>query len=152
MENTNERTVANLKHLLSICNDGKEGYKTAAQNSDSDELKALFSTYSIQRAGFEMELKKCIHQCNADPDNEIGGPLGVLHRAWMEIKTMLTANDNKAILEACVTGEKAAVESYSKALEDPELQTEVREILLVQLNGVRDCLKNIESLQQRYAA
>lgn len=152
METTFEKTVANLKHLLSICNDGKEGYKTAAENSDAAELKALFTTYSIQRAGYEMQLKTSIHQCHADPDNEAGGPLGALHRVWMDIKTALSSNDNKAILDACITGEQAALEAYDKALEDQELLPEVKQVLVEQREGIADCLKNIQSLQQRYAA
>ncbi|KAA8483843.1 uncharacterized protein (TIGR02284 family) [Arcticibacter tournemirensis] len=152
MEISNEKSVANLKHLLSICNDGKEGYRTASDNADSAELKGIFTTYSIQRAEFEMQLKTCIQQCNADPDNESGGPIGVLHRTWMDIKAALSSNDNKAILEACITGEKAAVEAYDNALEDNDLSPEVRQILVSQRDGINDCLRNIQTLEIQYTA
>lgn len=152
METTKEQSTANLRHLLSICNDGKEGYRTAAENVDSPELKAILTTYSIQRAEFEMQLKTCIHQCNADPDNESGGPLGALHRTWMDIKTALLPNDNKAALDACITGEKAALEAYDDALEDTSLSPEIRQILTGQRESIRECLKNIKMLKDQYAS
>ncbi|MGV3703739.1 MAG: ferritin-like domain-containing protein [Arcticibacter sp.] len=148
----NEKSIGNLKHLLSICNDGKEGYKTAAEDADSAELKTLFSMYSIQRAEYEMQLKKAIHQLGGDPDNDTGGPVGALHRVWMDIKTAFTKNDDKAILNACVTGEESALEAYDKELQDPGISPEIIEILSVQRNGVADCLKNIEALKTQYAS
>lgn len=138
-------------HLLAICNDGKEGYKTAAEDVDSSELKTLFSMYSIQRAEFEMQLKKAIHQFGGNPDNETGGPLGTLHRVWMDIKTAFTKNDNEAILEACATGEKSALEAYDKVLTDIGLEAETVTVLNGQRIGVADCLKNIQLLKDQYA-
>ena len=152
MENRNEKSIENLKHLLSLCNDGKEGYKTAAEDADSPELKTLFSMYSIQRAEYEMQLKKAIHQLGGDPDNETGGPVGALHRVWMDIKTAFTKNDDKAILSACLTGEQSALESYDKELQDPGITPEIIEILGEQRNGISDCIKNIESLKTQYSS
>ena len=150
MENSNEITNQ-LTLLLGICNDGKEGYKNAASNADSAELKALFTTYSIQRSEFAMDLKTCIRQSGGDPDNEKGGPLGALHRTWMDIKTAFTSNDDKAILDACITGEKAAVESYDKALERTDLSPNTRQMLISQRADISESLRNIENLEHQYA-
>jgi len=151
MENINDKTVTGLKHLVSICNDGKEGYRNAAENCDAPELKALFTTYSIQRSEFEMVLKSCIHELGANADNESGGPLGVLHRTWIDIKTALTPNDNKAVIEACITGEKAAIEAYEKVLQDAGLSLETHQILATQRRDIKECLANISNLEHQYA-
>ncbi|WP_069659072.1 ferritin-like domain-containing protein [Arcticibacter eurypsychrophilus] len=151
MGNFNEKSIDNLMHLLSICNDGKQGYKTAAEDVDSTELKTLFSMYSIQRAEFEMQLKKAIHQLGGNPDNETGGSIGTLHRVWMDIKTTFTKNDDAAILEACVTGEKSALEAYDKGLTDLGLDAEIATALADQRTGIADCLKNIQILKDQYA-
>lgn len=153
MENKNEDLIKGVKHLLHIANDGKEGYKTAADEADSADLKAIFSTYSIQRSEFEMELKSCLHQLSSDCDtNESGGPLGALHRLWMNIKTAVTTNDNSAILDACITGEEAAIEAYDKTLAEPSLTPEIRSSILAQRSGIEECLRNIQSLRERYAS
>ncbi|MBC8054144.1 MAG: PA2169 family four-helix-bundle protein [Sphingobacteriaceae bacterium] len=152
MEVRNEDLIDGLKHLLHIANDGKEGYKTAAEDADSAELKALFTTYSIQRSEFEMELKSLLRQLGADSDNESGGPLGAIHRVWMDIKTAVTGNDNHAILDACITGEKAAVEAYDKVLTDTNLSQEMRKTLSSQRSDISECLKNVQSLEQQYSS
>jgi uncharacterized protein (TIGR02284 family) len=152
METRNEELIDGLKHLLHIANDGKEGYKTAADDADSAELKALFTTYSIQRSEFEMELKSCIRQLGADSDNDSGGPLGAIHRIWMDIKTAVTGNDNHAILDACITGEKAAVEAYDKVLLNSSLPQEMRETLTSQRSSISECLTNVQTLEQQYTS
>ncbi|MDF3077555.1 MAG: family four-helix-bundle protein [Sphingobacteriaceae bacterium] len=152
MENQSEKAVSGLKHLLSICNDGKEGYKNAAENVDSADLKALLHTYSIQRAEFASSLKTCIHQCGGDPDNNEGGPLGAIHRAWIDIKTALTSNDNKAVLDACITGEKAAIEAYDNVLEDTSISTETRQLLTTQRTGIQESLRNVEALEHQFTS
>ncbi len=152
METRNEELIEGLKHLLHIANDGKEGYKTAADDADAAELKALFTTYSIQRSEFEMELKSCILQLGADSDNSSGGPLGAIHRVWMDIKTAVTGNDNHAILDACITGEKAAIEAYDKVLLDTSLPQEMRETLTSQRSSISECLTNVQTLEQQYTS
>jgi uncharacterized protein (TIGR02284 family) len=151
MENNNEQLVSDLKELLSICNDGKEGYRNAAENVDAPELKSLLTTYSIQRSEYASVLKTAIQQLGGDPDNEIGGPLGVLHRAWIDIKTAFTTNDNKAVLEACVTGEKAAEEAYDKVILNSPLEATLRSKLIDQLAGIRSALSNVSQLEEQYA-
>ena len=152
MENRNEDLIDGLKHLLHIANDGKEGYRTAAEDADSAELKAMFTTYSIQRSEFEMELKSCLQQLGAHSENESGGPLGAVHRVWMDIKTALTSNDNHAILDACITGEKAAIEAYDKVLADTALTPEMRQTLTSQRSDITECLRNVQSLEQQYSS
>ena len=151
MENRNEDLIDGLKHLLHIANDGKEGYKTAAEDADSAELKALFTTYSIQRSEFEMELKSCLQQLGASSDNESGGPMGAIHRVWMDIKTAITSNDNHAILDACITGERSAIEAYDKVLTNTSLPQEMRSKLLSQRSDISECLRNIQNLEQQYS-
>ena len=153
MEDTrNEDLIDGLKHLLHIANDGKEGYKTAADDADSAELKALFTTYSIQRSEFEMELKSLIRQLGADSDNESGGTLGAIHRVWMDIKTAFTSNDNNAILQACITGETAAVEAYDKVLANTALTPEMHTVLAENRADIEECLSNIKQLNEQYAS
>lgn len=152
MENRNDDLIDEIKHLLHIANDGKEGYKTAAEDADSAELKAIFTTYSIQRSEFEMELKSCLQQLGSNSDNESGGPLGAIHRIWMDVKAAITSNDNHAILDACITGEKAAIEAYDKALANTNFPPEMREILMSQRTEINESLRNVQNLEQQYAS
>ncbi len=148
-----DKTIADeLRHLLSICNGGKEGYKHAAKDAEKGELKALFTTYSLQRAEFANNLRTCIHQIGGNPDNESSGSLGVLHRTWIDIKTALTGKDNKAVLEACLMGEKAAVEAYDKVLKNRNIGTDIRQILMQQRSQISEALHHIQRLEIQEAS
>lgn len=143
----NENMVDNLNHLISICNDGKYGYETAAEDADSPELKSIFMGYSTQRAGFVTELKQFVRSAGGDPDTG-GGPLGALHRAWIDVKSALAAKDNKAVLGACITGEKAAIEAYDDVINDADCPTNIRDILYRQRSGIQEALNKVQNLHE----
>jgi uncharacterized protein (TIGR02284 family) len=149
MEN-NKEIISDLKGLVSIVNDGKEGYESAAETTDNIELKAVFLKYVAQRALYETELKAHIAKHGGDSDNEEGGILGAIHRTWIDIKEALTDKSETAVLGAIVTGEKAALDKYDACISDHQLHEDHLNLLTTQRNGIAEALKEIEVLQQKY--
>jgi len=145
MEN-NKEIVSDLKELLSILNDGKEGYESASEVTDTLELQGVFLKYSAQRAGFAEELRAHIAVHGAEADNESGGILGVLHRTWIDIKQALSSKEDAAILDAIVTGEKAAIEKYAEYIKDYTDHADHLGLLQKQQAGIRQALSEIETL------
>ncbi|WGQ10802.1 PA2169 family four-helix-bundle protein [Pedobacter gandavensis] len=146
---TNNEIINDLKGLVNIVNDGKEGYESASEATDSIELQGLFLKYSAQRAGYAMELKEHIALHGGDSENESGGILGALHRTWIDIKQALSSKEDVAILSAIETGEKAAIEKYDQALEDYQSHADHIELLQRQRTGILEALKEIETYHQR---
>lgn len=151
MENPREKIIDAMKHLLIICNDGKEGYRNASEDVEAEELKSIFNRYSIQRAGFAVEIKTILRNLGEDVDNLEGGPMGTLHRTWMDVKSALSGKDNGAILSACVTGEKVALEAYDDLLEDSNIEWGSKNILIMQREEIADALMTIQNLEKQYA-
>lgn len=151
MENTNDKLKEQLEHLLLICNDGMEGYRKAADNSKGIEFKTLFTDYVIQRAEYANELKAQIRQLGGDADNQTGGTLGTLHRLWIDIKYRLSSDEEHAALDACITGEKAALSSYDEVLQDTTLSPELRELIQDQRDGIERALIKAEQLLRVYS-
>ncbi|MCD0488709.1 PA2169 family four-helix-bundle protein [Pedobacter sp. MC2016-14] len=143
---SNKEVISDLKELLSIVNDGKEGYESAAEATDKIELQGVFLKYAAQRAAYADDLKSHIATHGAEADNESGGVLGVLHRTWIDIKQALSSKEDLAILEAVVTGEKAAIEKYDKYIADYVDHADHIELLKRQRLGVVDALSEIETL------
>ena len=85
-----EEIVSDLKGLINILNDGKVGYKEAIDNVKSENLKSTFLQFSNQRYAFAEELKAHVLQHGGNSENEEGGVLGALHRAWLDIKDAFT--------------------------------------------------------------
>ena len=146
MENNSE-IISDLKGLVNIVNDGKEGYESAAEATENPALKALFTKYSAQRASYAQELKDHIAVHGGESTNEEGGLLGVLHRTWIDIKQALSSKEDSAILDAIVTGEEAAIEKYDAALENYMEHADHIELLRKQRTGIADALSDIKSHQ-----
>ena len=149
MKNQKE-IVSDLKGLISILNDGKIGYKEAVSNVESENLKSIFLELSNQRYAYAEELKAHILQHGGSSDNEEGGVLGVLHRAWLDIKDAFTSKDDAAILEAITTGEEAALDKYDETLKDYVDHADHYALLSKQREGIANALTQIRSLRVQY--
>ncbi len=113
----NEKTVDVLNKLIQINNDRIEGYETASNETEEQDLKTFFS-----------ELKQTSLHCNKELSSEVaklGGTAtdgtkttGKFFRVWMDVKAALTGKDRKAILNSCEYGEDWAKDTYKNALEN----------------------------------
>lgn len=149
MMETNKKAIEDLKGLVNIVNDGKEGYLSASETTDSIELRDLFLRLSSQRVGYANELKHHITLHGGNSDNEDGGILGVLHRTWIDIKEALSSKEDAAILAAIETGEQAAIEKYDIVLEDYATHADHIGLLQKQRTGILEALKEIETYHIR---
>lgn len=145
MSNINEKAIERLNHLTAIANDGKYGYENAAEDVKDATLKQMFMQYSRERAVYAEDLKREVAKRGGSPDKD-GGPLGALHRTWMDIKSTITSGDREAILKTCITGEEAAVKAYTEAMEDENLSGDVKQLVSQQLSGIQFALNSIRSL------
>ena len=128
MEN-NKEIISDLKGLVSIINDGKEGYESAAETTESLDLKAIFLKYAAERKAYELEVKAHLTQHGGTSDNDEGGILGAIHRTWIDIKEALSSKEDEPILGAIETGEKAAIEKYDALIEHPETHADHLDLL-----------------------
>lgn len=146
---SNRDVINDLKGLVNILNDGKEGYMSASDTTKSIELRDLFLRFASQRIGYANELKSHISLHGGDSENEQGGVLGVLHRTWIDIKQALSSNEDQAILSAIESGENAAIEKYDEILEEPEAHADHLELLQKQRTGILEALKEVETYRMR---
>lgn len=145
MSNINEKAIDKLNHLISIANDGKYGYENAAEDVKDATMKQMFRQYSLERAGYAEDLKREVAKLGGSPDKG-GGPLGALHRTWMDIKSTITSGDREAILNTCITGEEAAVKAYTEAVNDNDIAGNLKQLISRQLSGIQFALNSIRSL------
>ncbi len=151
MSQTNSRAIDRLNHLIAIANDGKYGYENAAADVKDPTLQQMFRQFSLERARYAEELKKEVARLGGSPDNG-GGPLGALHRTWMDIKSTFTSGEREAIINTCITGEEAAVKAYQEAEEDEHIAGTTKQLVSQQAGGVRFALNSIRSLAESVKA
>ena len=147
-----DEVVNDLKTLLAMVNDGKEGYKHAAETTKTPELKTIFLKEEGERIVFASELKEHISVHGGTADNEEGGLLGGLHRTWMTVKQTLTGNSDASILDAIITGEKSAIEKYDEYIADYADHADHLQLLKTQREGIQEALTEMQSLKKQYAS
>lgn len=143
-DETTKEAVSTLNGLISILEDGKLGYTNAAEHVENPAIKTEFLDYARERALFIVELQDEINKLGKSTDTSGGGPLGALHRTWIDIKSSFTGGDTEAIINACITGEEAAIEKYKMALEKNELDGSQAAIVSKQLNNIQSTLDRIK--------
>ena len=144
-DETTKEAVSTLEGLISILEDGKLGYTNAAEHVDSPAIKTDFLEYARERALFIIEIQDEINKLGKSTDTAGGGPLGAIHRAWIDIKSSFTSGDTEAIINACVTGEEAAIDKYKSALAKNELEASQIAIVSKQLNSIENTLTKIKA-------
>jgi len=141
---TKQEVINDLLEVLQLVNDGKEGYQSAAEATDTPELKALFLQFSGERIVYASELKEHIALHGEDAKNESGGILGGLHRTWLTIKQALSSKEDQAILNAITTGERAAIAKYDELITDVSDHADHMALLKEQRAGIQAALAEIE--------
>jgi uncharacterized protein (TIGR02284 family) len=139
-----KEVINDLLEILQLVSDGKEGYQSAAESTDTPELKALFLRISGERIVYAAELKEHIALHGEEAENENGGILGGLHRTWLTVKQALSSKEDKAILNAITTGERAAIEKYDHCIADYADHADHMILLTEQRDGIKSALAEIE--------
>jgi uncharacterized protein (TIGR02284 family) len=112
-----EKTIDVLNTLITINNDRIEGYETASDATEEQDLRSMFSRFIATSQNCKQELVREV--------NLLGGEIaegtlisGKFFRAWMDVKAAITGRDRKAILNSCEYGEDVAKDTYAGVLED----------------------------------
>lgn len=145
-EESHKEQVEALQVLLQKNYDAEKGFKKAITKTENENLKEFLKRQASKHNRFTTELDKEIRSLNAKPKEE-GSLAGKLSRAWMDIKVAVVANDDKAILEECIRGEKNSAEEYEEALDENKFPSHIEEILKKQLNDINTMIAEVKSME-----
>jgi uncharacterized protein (TIGR02284 family) len=138
--------ISTINSLIETLKDGQEGFRQAAEAVKDPGLKSLFNEFSLQRARFAGELQsEAVSLGESDPETD-SSTSGSLHRAWINIKSAITSNDDHAILAECERGEDSAVKEYREAMEE-DVPGPVRDVVSRQYQQVQQAHDRIKSLR-----
>ena len=144
-------TITILNDLIETLKDGQEGFRAAAADIDSSELKTLFGEYSLQRSKFAGELQALAHSLGEKEPATTGTVAASLHRGWINLKAALTSKDEHAILAECERGEDSAVAEYGRAIKAGSLPSDVRATIQTQSVAVQAAHDRIRDLRDSLA-
>lgn len=135
-----------LNELLVKNYDAEKGYENAAENVDSDRLKMFFKRRSTERGQFANEIKNEIRQYGEEPKDS-GSFKGTVHRNWMTLKSTFSGNNEEAVLEEAIRGEKASLEEYDALITEKNLPPTIDAMILKHRNAIQAAL-NTDKLNE----
>ncbi|RXJ44398.1 ferritin-like domain-containing protein [Gelidibacter gilvus] len=146
MSNYTDKLGNRLNDLLEKNYDAEKGFKMAAENAKHGGLKTYFSGKAQERYNFGHELKTELKNFGQEPDKG-GSVTGAAHRTWMEVKSWFSTDDDEAMLEEAIRGEKASVAEYKDVLNETALPGSIQQLLETQKNAIEHGLVNIKRLE-----
>jgi uncharacterized protein (TIGR02284 family) len=133
---------SSVKTVIEVLHDGHEGFAQIGEHLEDPSAKAFFLEESATRHKFEHELKNA-----AGVSEDVGGTAaGAIHRSWGDLKAHLGGGDH-TLLETAEQGEDAAKKAYKEALEDPDIHSSVREVLVKQQSHIAASHDKVKSLR-----
>ena len=117
--------ITTLNTLTTTLIDSVNGYRDAAENSESGRFQELFRTNADERSRVVEELRAEVRRLGGDPEDD-ASTLGQMHQRWLDLKAAVTGHDDKAIINEVERGEDYLKGKFTAALESGHLAGDSR--------------------------
>lgn len=144
--NSEKNPIDLLNDLLEKNYDAEQGYKKAAEDVDNSLLKAFLLDSSKTRYDFGHEIKEEISKLGGKPEKGTS-LIADLHRKWIDLKSAVAGNNDKAVIAECEKGEKAALQDYELALKSGNLTQSAEKVVRQQFEKIKTDLVKLENLE-----
>lgn len=146
----NVKTESKLNAILEKTYDAQHGYANAAENAADEKSPILarwFLAQGARRTEYAAAIAGEMKNMNMEPKFD-GSVKGDIHRGWLNFKLNFTSDEEEAILEECIRGEKAAIEEYQDVLEHKsELPPTIVSILEAQKDEIHATVSKIKRIE-----
>ena len=145
-EHNHDKLVNNLQELLEKNYDAEKGFTKAMKNAENPRLKSFLKHQAAQRSRFTNELTQEIRNLNEEPKDS-GSFTGDLHRTWIDIKSAVSGNEDEAVLEECIRGEKASWDEYTNKLKNENFPPNIASVVQKQATEIQNTLSKVKTLE-----
>jgi len=128
--------ISTLNDLIATTYDSINGYTEAAENSVSQRFAAMFTARSVEREAAVRALRTEVIRLGGKPDDN-GTVLGGAHRMFMNLKSVVTGRDEKAIIAEVEQGEDHIKAKFEDAVADSNISPQV-------MHTIRECFVSIK--------
>ncbi len=115
MATVDTQMVDLLNELTEITIDSVKGYDRASEEVKSDTLKAMFGRRASERRAIVAELQTLVRDMGGEPETEDSW-LSRAHRAFLDLKSAIAGDSDKAILEEVERGEDHLRDKWQEKL------------------------------------
>lgn len=120
--------IETVNDLIKTTLDSVDGYRSAAEDADSNQFQSIFFERANERQHVADDLRQHVRSLGGDPQDD-GSVLAGAHRAFMNLRDAVTGSDDEAIIAEVERGEDHIKAKFETALEDRNLTTETRSFI-----------------------
>jgi uncharacterized protein (TIGR02284 family) len=117
--------ISTLNSLIATTLDSVDGYSEAAKDSENSRFTSLFTTRAGERRQVANRLQQQVRSLGGKPEDD-GTALAGAHRVFLNLKSVLTGKDDKAIINEVEAGEDHIKAKFEDAIADRELSASAR--------------------------
>ena len=122
----NKDQITTLNTLTATLIDSVNGYRDAAQDSESGRFQQMFRERADERSQLVEELRDEVRKLGGNPEDD-GSFMGKTHQRFMDLKTAIMGRDEKAVINEVERGEDYLKEKFETAIESGDLAGESRQ-------------------------
>lgn len=124
----NSHDISTLNGLIATTIDSADGYTEAAKDSEGGRFATLFTSRAAERREVATRLQQEVTRLGGNPEDD-GTVLAGAHRMFLNLKSMMTGQDDKAIVNEVEAGEDHIKAKFEDALGDTKLSPAVRSVI-----------------------
>jgi uncharacterized protein (TIGR02284 family) len=146
----NSHDISTLNGLIATTIDSADGYTEAAKDSQNSRFTALFTSRASERRAIATRLQQHVTTLGGNAEDD-GTLLAGAHRVFLNLKSLVTGNDDKAIINEVEAGEDHIKAKFEDALEDTKLSPTVRDLIetsYVSVKAGHDEMRDIKHSMQ----
>jgi uncharacterized protein (TIGR02284 family) len=135
LNSTND--ISTLNGLIATTLDSVDGYETSAADIQDASIASMFTARANERRAVVSRLQAEVSRLGGNPEDD-GTILAGAHRMFVNLKSIVTGQDNKAIVNEVERGEDHIKAKYEEALNDTQLSPESRTAIQAAWQSVRE--------------
>lgn len=139
--------VGTLNTLINTLIDSVTGFEDAAANIEgSSNLKQMFREFASERSRVVEELRGEVRRLGGNPEDD-GSFLGKAHQRFLDLKSVITGRDEKAIINEVERGEDYLKDKFETALSGGTLSGDSRAVVERAYQSVRTGHDRVSALK-----
>jgi uncharacterized protein (TIGR02284 family) len=146
---SNDHAVKVLNSLIETTLDSANGYREAAENTNSTEFRTVFAERAERRMELSRQLQQEVRSFGGEPE-DTQSILGRLHNKFVDLKNAVTGGaDDKAVIDEVERGEDVIKAKYEAAIADQDLPQSARDLVNQAFGQIRADHDDISRLKHQ---
>jgi uncharacterized protein (TIGR02284 family) len=144
-----DHDIKTLNSLIETTLDSADGYAEAAKDAKSESLISLFRERSTERRQVASTLQQRVRLLGGDPEDD-GTVLASAHRMFVNLRSSLTSNDNKAVVDEVERGEDHIKSKFEDAMKDKDVSPDTMSVIADVYASVRNGHDQMRDIKQAF--